>query len=152
MSTPTTGAAGSPPPRPADPYAPTGEPQGEPTIGELIGEISQDMSRLVRDEIELAKAELKQESAKAGKAAGMLGGAGYAAHLAVLLLSLTLLFALDHAMDIVWATLIVAVLWAVAAAVLYTQGRKRIRTVNLKPEQTVETLKEDARWARNPTS
>ncbi|WP_329199912.1 MULTISPECIES: phage holin family protein [unclassified Streptomyces] len=128
------------------------EPQAEPSIGDLVGEIGTDLSHLVRDELELAKAEIKQESAKAGKAAGMLGGAGYAGHLALLLGSLTIVFALAHAMDIAWAALIVTAVWAVACAVLYVNGRAQLRTVNLKPEQTVQTVKEDVRWARHPIS
>ncbi|MFF1558485.1 phage holin family protein [Streptomyces sp. NPDC058279] len=128
------------------------EPPTEPSIGDLIAEIGTDLSQLVRDEIELAKAEIKQESTKAGKAVGMLGGAGYAGHLVLLLGSLTVVFALAHAMDIAWAALIVTALWAVAGAILYVNGRKQLRTVNLKPEQTVETVKEDVRWARHPIS
>lgn len=125
---------------------------GEPSIGDLVGEISTDLSQLVRDEIQLAKAELKQESAKAGKAAGMLGGAGYAGHLVLLLGSLTAIFALAHVMDEAWAALIVTAVWAVVGAVLYVNGRKRLRTVHLKPEQTVDSLKEDAQWARHRRS
>jgi uncharacterized membrane protein YqjE len=134
------------------PTAPPAAASGDPSIGDLLSAISADVSQLVRDEIELAKAELKQESTKAGKAVGMLGGAGYAGHLALLLGSLTVVFALANVMDIAWAALIVTSVWAVAAAVLYTTGRKRLRTVKLKPEQTMETLKEDARWARHPTT
>lgn len=134
------------------PTAPRSAKSGDPSIGDLLGEISTDLSQLVRDEIELAKAEIKQESTKAGKAVGMLGGAGYAGHLVLLLGSLTVIFALANVMDVAWAALIVTAVWAVVAAVLYTTGRKRLRTVNLKPEQTVETLKEDAEWARHPTS
>ncbi|MFF3314901.1 phage holin family protein [Streptomyces sp. NPDC003035] len=126
--------------------------EDEQSIGDLIGAIGSDLSQLVRDEIELAKAEIKQESTKAGKAVGMLGGAGYAGHLVLLLGSLTAIFALAHVMDLAWAALIVTAVWAVVGAVLYTTGRKRLRAVNLKPEQTMETVKEDARWARHPTS
>ncbi|MFF9868060.1 phage holin family protein [Streptomyces sp. NPDC013953] len=122
------------------------------SIGDLISDISADLSQLVRDEIELAKAEIKEESTKAGKAVGMLGGAGYAGHLVLLLGSFTVIFALSNVMDIAWASLIVTAVWAVVGAVLYSTGRKRLRTVNLKPEQTMETLKEDARWARHPRS
>ena len=64
------------------------------SVGELIGNISNDLSTLFRQEVELAKAELKQEASKAGKAAGMLGAAGYAGHLMVVLLSFALVFAL----------------------------------------------------------
>ncbi|SHM78330.1 phage holin family protein [Actinacidiphila paucisporea] len=130
----------------------TGTAAGEPSLGELISDISSDLSQLVRNEIELAKAELKQESVKAGKAGGMLAGAGYAGHLAVLLASLTVVFALGNVMDLAWAALIVTAVWAIAAGILYVNGRKRLRAVKLKPDQTVETLKEDARWVRNPTN
>ncbi|WP_435975585.1 phage holin family protein [Streptomyces sp. Qhu_M48] len=116
----------------------------------MIGEIGTDLSQLVRDEIELAKAEIKQESKKAGKAAGMLAGAGYAGHLVLLLGSLTVIAALANIMDPAWAALAVTVAWAVAGAVLYVNGRKRLDTVSLAPEQTLESLKEDARWARHP--
>ncbi|MEU9029434.1 phage holin family protein [Streptomyces sp. NPDC048383] len=137
--------------RPAAPAPPPPAPT-EASLGDLIGEIGQDLSQLVRDEIELAKAEIKQESTKAGKAVGLLGGAGYAGHVVLLFASLTVVFALANVMDPAWAALIVTVLWAVVGGVLYVIGRKHLRTVNLKPEQTVETLKEDARWARHPTS
>ncbi|MFF7333506.1 phage holin family protein [Streptomyces sp. NPDC090306] len=124
---------------------------GDPSLGDLISDISDDLSQLVRNEIALAKAELKQESVKAGKAGGMLAGAGYAGHIVVLFVSLTALFALDAGMDLAWAALIVTAVWAIAAAVLYVNGRKRLRAVSMKPDQTVETLKEDAAWARKPT-
>jgi len=123
----------------------------ETSIGELIGDISNDLSQLFRQEIELAKAEIKQEATKAGKAAGMLGGAGFAGYLAVVLLSFALVFGLANVMDAGWAALIVAVIWAVIGAVLYATGRKRLKTVDPVPRRTVDTLKEDAQWLKNPT-
>jgi len=123
----------------------------ETSIGELIGDISNDLSQLFRQEIELAKAEIKQEATKAGKAAGMLGGAGFAGYLAVVLLSFALVFGLANVMDAGWAALIVAVIWAVIGAVLYAAGRKRLKTVDPVPRRTVDTLKEDAQWLKNPT-
>ncbi|WP_239082767.1 phage holin family protein, partial [Actinoplanes teichomyceticus] len=122
------------------------------SIGELIGNISDDLSQLFRQEVELAKAEIKQEAAKAGKAAGMLGGAGFAGYLAVVLLSFAVVFGLDAIMPLGWAALIVAVVWAVIGAVLYASGRKKLKTVDPMPRRTVDTLKEDARWLKNPTS
>jgi uncharacterized membrane protein YqjE len=129
------------------------ERAGEDTsIGDLIGNISDDLSRLFRQEVELAKAELKTEAAKAGKAGGMLGAAGFAGYLAVVLLSFALVFALSNVMDAGWAALIVAVLWLIVGAVLYSTGRKQLKTVDPAPRRTVETLKEDAQWLKNPTS
>ncbi|TWG09222.1 phage holin family protein [Actinoplanes teichomyceticus] len=135
------------------PYSPDRSGQVEQTsIGELIGNISDDLSQLFRQEVELAKAEIKQEAAKAGKAAGMLGGAGFAGYLAVVLLSFAVVFGLDAIMPLGWAALIVAVVWAVIGAVLYASGRKKLKTVDPMPRRTVDTLKEDARWLKNPTS
>jgi hypothetical protein len=123
----------------------------ETSIGQLIGDISDDLSKLFRQEVELAKAEVKQEAAKAGKAAGMLGGAGFAGYLAVLLSSFALAFALGNVMDLGWAFLIVAVVWGAVGAVLFVAGRKKLRTVDPVPRNTVESLKEDAQWLKNPT-
>jgi hypothetical protein len=134
------------------PYPPDHSDQVEQTsIGELIGNISDDLSQLFRQEVELAKAEIRQEAAKAGKAAGMLGGAGFAGYLAVLLLSLAAVFGLDAVMPAGWAALIVAVVWAAIAAVLYVTGRNRLKTVDPMPRRTVDTIKEDAQWLKNPT-
>jgi Putative Actinobacterial Holin-X, holin superfamily III len=127
------------------------QPAESGSIGELIGDISDDLSRLFRQEVELAKAEVREEAAKAGAAAGMLGGAGFAAYLAVVLLSFAVVFGLSNVMDPGWAALIVAVVWAVAGAVLYSAGRRKLRTVSPVPQRTVQTLKEDAQWLKNPT-
>ncbi|GGP71005.1 phage holin family protein [Saccharothrix coeruleofusca] len=120
------------------------------SIGELVGELTQDLSRLMRQELELAKAELREEASKAGKATGMLAGAGFAGYMTAVLLSLALVFALGNLMDLGWAALIVAALWGIAGAVMFSSGRAKLRRVS-KPERTIETLKEDAEWARHPT-
>jgi putative superfamily III holin-X len=126
-------------------------PGPDGSIGQLIGEISDDLSRLFRQEVALAKAEVREEATKAGKAGALLGAAGFAGYLTVVLLSLAVVFALGNVMDLGWAALIVAVVWAVAGVVLYQAGRARLRTVSPVPNRTVETLKEDARWMKNPT-
>jgi nitrate/nitrite transporter NarK len=123
----------------------------ETSIGQLISDISDDLSRLFRQEVELAKAEVRQEATKAGKAAGMLGGAGFAGYMVALLVTFAVVFGLGNVMDLGWAALIVAVVWAVVGGVLYASGRRRLRTVSPVPRQTVETLKEDAQWLKNPT-
>jgi hypothetical protein len=114
----------------------------ESSVGELISEVTSDLSKLVRQELELAKAEVKQEATKSGKAVGMLGGAGFAGYMVALFLSIALWWGLANVMDEGWAALIVAVLWAVIAAVLASIGRKRLREVNPKPERTIQTIKE----------
>ncbi|CAL9582077.1 phage holin family protein [Streptomyces sp. enrichment culture] len=130
------------------------EPQAQrhdPSMGELLSRVTSDLQVLFRQEVELAKAEIKEEGTKAGKAAGMYGAAGFAGYMVLLFLSLAAVYGLGNVMDGGWAALIVAVLWGIAAAVLYQKGRARMRTVSPKPERTVETLKEDAEWARHPT-
>ena len=112
------------------------------SVGELIGEVSRDLSTLMRQELELAKAEIKTEVSKTGKAAGMLGGAGFAGYMVLLFLSFALWWGLENVMDAGWAALIVAAVWGVIGAVLYSSGRKTMRTVNPKPEQTVDTVQE----------
>ena len=113
---------------------------GQHSVGELIGEVSRDFSTLMRQELELAKVEIKTEVAKTGKAAGLLGGAGFAGYMVALFLSCALWWGLANAMDPGWAALIVAVLWAVIGAVLFVTGRSTMRTVHPKPERTVDTV------------
>jgi uncharacterized membrane protein YqjE len=120
------------------------------SLGEIVGRLASDFSRLMRAEIALAKAEAKEEVKEAGKGAGMLAGAGYAGHLLVLFLSLALMFLLDVWMPIGWAALIVAVLWGIVAAVLASRGRAALKRSTPPMTETVETLKEDAQWAKNP--
>jgi hypothetical protein len=110
------------------------------SVGELIGNVTRDLSTLMRQELALAQAELKQEASKTAKGAAMLGGAGFAAFFVVLFLSLALWAGLSNLMDPGWAGLIVAVLWAVIAGALFAVGRQRMRQVHPKPERTVDTL------------
>jgi hypothetical protein len=112
------------------------------SVGQLIGEVTSDLSKLLRQELELAKAEVKQEATKSGKAAGLLGGAGFAAYMVALFLSISLWWALANVLDEGWAALGVAGLWAVIGAVLASAGRKQLRAVNPKPERTIQTLQE----------
>ncbi|WP_249402073.1 MULTISPECIES: phage holin family protein [unclassified Streptomyces] len=127
------------------------DPAPDASIGDLVGEITTDLTHLVRTEVDLAKAELKEQGGQAGQAAGLYGGSGYATGLALALASLAAVFGLDHVMDRAWAALIVAAVWAVVGAVLYVTGRKRMHAVRLTPERSIDSLKEDATWARHPT-
>lgn len=122
------------------------------SVGQLIGEVASDLSTLMRQEFELARAELTAEAKKAGKGAGMLGGAGYAGHMLALFLSLAISWALQDLLNFSWGWgfFLVALLWGIVGAVLYTKGRAQLKTVNA-PEQTVESLKEDVQWAKNRT-
>ncbi|HEX6869851.1 MAG TPA: phage holin family protein [Micromonosporaceae bacterium] len=121
------------------------------SVGDLINEVAGDLSRLFRQEVELAKTEIKEEAGKAGKAGGMLSAAAVAGLLVAVLLSFALVYALAEVMPAGWAALIVAVIWAIAGFVLYREGRRRLTQVSPVPRQTMDTLKEDMQWLRNPT-
>lgn len=120
------------------------------SVGEIVGRLASDFSRLMRAEIALAKAEAKEEVKEAGKGVGMLAGAGYAGHLLVLFLSLAAMFGLGHWMPLGWAALIIAVIWGIVAFVLQASGRKNLQRATPPMTETVETLKEDAQWAKRP--
>ena len=120
----------------------TGRDVSGVSVAELVGEVTQDLSTLMRQELELAKAEVKQEAVKTGKAAGMLGGAGFAGHLTLLFASIALWWGLANVMDQGWAALIVTGIWALTGAVLFLVGRRRLQQVQLTPERTAETVKE----------
>lgn len=114
---------------------------GSTSLGDLLGEVTRDISTLMRQEVALAKAELKASATKSAKGAGLLGGAGYGALMAVFFLSLALWWALSTLMGGGWAGVVVAVIWAVIALILFVVGRRQLKTVEGVP-QTVETLKE----------
>jgi len=122
----------------------------EESTGELLKRLSQETSTLVRQEMELARAELTQQAKQAGKGAGMVGGAGVTGHMALFALTLTAIFVLDTFMKGWLAALIVTLVWGAVAAVLAQLGRNRIKEATPPAPQTVETLKEDVRWAKNP--
>jgi hypothetical protein len=126
--------AGSSAVRPADPT--------DASLGDLVGRLTENYSRLMRQEVALARTEIRQEAVTAGKGAGMLAGAGVFGLLMLIMLSLALGRWLSEYMDIGWAYLIVAVLWAVVAGVLASMGRKKLQETNPTPERTVATVKE----------
>jgi hypothetical protein len=128
-----------------------GQPASDASIGQLMSEVAGDVSRLFRQEVQLAKAEMKEEALKAGKAGGMLAGAGFAGYMVAVLLSLALVFALGAVMPLGWAAVIVPVIWAIIGGVLYATGRQRLKRVDPVPRQTIETLKEDKQWLRDQT-
>jgi Putative Actinobacterial Holin-X, holin superfamily III len=123
-----------------------GQLSTDESLGELVSHLTTDLSKLTRQELALAKAEMQAEAKKAGKGAGLLGGAAFAGWMLALFVSLTAMWALADVMHIAWAALIVAAVWAVVGAILLAVGRKAMREVNPKPDQTVDSLKEDAKW------
>ena len=120
----------------------------EQSISELLKQLSQETATLVKQEMALARAELTEQGKRAGTGAGMLGGAGVAGLLTLGSLTAMLIALLDTAMATWLAALIVTVLWGAVAGVLALQGRNKIKEATPPAPQTVETVKEDVRWAK----
>jgi Putative Actinobacterial Holin-X, holin superfamily III len=113
------------------------------SVGELLGDITTDLSTLMRQEVALAKAELKETADHAKVAGGMFAGAGVAGHLALIFLSLALWWALGDVFDSLgWSALVVGLLWAIAAAVMAAMGRTRMRKATPVAPRTVDTAKD----------
>jgi uncharacterized membrane protein YqjE len=123
----------------------------ERPIGELVKDLSQQTSTLVRKEIELARVELQEKGKVAGRGAGLFGGAAAAALLALGALTAALIVVLDKAMALWVAALIVMALWAIVAFALAKAGRTSLQRATPPAPQTVETVKEDIQWTKNPT-
>ena len=121
------------------------EPGVRPTeddrsIGELISAVSEDFSTLMRQELELAKAEVRESATRAGAGVGLLSGAGVAAHMVLLFLSIAAWWGIAQWIGQAWSGVVIAVIWAIIALILYSSGRSRLRRVEGVP-RTVETTK-----------
>jgi hypothetical protein len=129
-------------PRHIDDDMPTPSEQQAATtsLGDLLAEVSRDVSTLMRQEVELARAEIRQSAMRAGKGAGMYGGAAIAGWLTVLFLSIALWWGLGYLVGNAWSAVIVAALWAIVAVVLALVGKKEFDEVRGMPD-TVESVK-----------
>jgi uncharacterized membrane protein YqjE len=117
--------------------------------GELLRDLSDHTTTLVKQEVELAKAELQEKGKQAGLGAGMFGGAGLFGLGAFAALTACLIAALDQVMEIWLAALVVAVAYAVIAAVLAVTGKQKVKqAVPPVPEQAKDSVKEDMEWAK----
>jgi hypothetical protein len=117
-----------------------GGPRGDRSLGDLISEVTEDLSTLMRQELELAKAELQQSATRAGKGAGMLGGAAVAGYFVLLFASIAIWWAIGAGTGLGWSALIVAVIWGIIAAVLAATGRASLRSVR-GLSKTADTVK-----------
>jgi uncharacterized membrane protein YqjE len=118
-------------------------------VGELLKELSTQTTTLVRQELELAKAEMAEKGKQAGLGAGMFGGAGVFTLLALGALTACIIAALATGMAVWLAALIVAVVYAGVAAVMGLLGRQKTReALPPAPEQAIDSTKEDVQWAK----
>lgn len=123
-------------------------PPEERSLSEVLGAVVEDVTDLVRTELDLARAELKQEAGRAGKGAGLLGGAAVAGHLVLALASVVVIALLDLALPLWAAALIVTALWTVVAAVLALLGRRELQRSNPqlpRTHESLQSLKENTR-------
>ena len=128
---------------------PAGSDLRDEGIGDLLKQLSQETTTLVRQELELAKAEMTVKAKEGGKGAGLLGGAGVAGLLTLATLTAALVGLLDRAMAFWVAALIVGLIWGAVAAVLALQGRNKLQEATPPvPEQTQQSVKEDVQWAK----
>ena len=116
-------------------------PDSRASVGELFSEVAEDLSTLLRQEVELAKAELRQSATRAGKGAGLLAGAGVSGHMVLLFASVAAWWGIGDATGHGWSALIVAAIWLVIAAILGLMGRREISAVPGIP-QTTQTVKQ----------
>lgn len=114
--------------------------RSDASVGDLLGEVTRDLSTLMRQEVELAKAEARESAKQAAKGGSMYAGAGVAGHMVLLFLSVALWWGLGNATGWGWSALIVAAVWLVVALVLYTRGRAESRRVRGMP-QTADSVK-----------
>ena len=122
------------------------------STGDLVKQLSEQATTLVRQEVDLAKAELTEKGKQAGIGAGMFGAAGLLGVIGLAVVTAAVILLLDNAVEDWVAALIVGVIYLAAAGIAALMGRDRVREATpLTPEQTVETLKEDAQWAKHPT-
>jgi uncharacterized membrane protein YqjE len=119
------------------------------SASELVKQLSEQTSRLVRQEVDLAKVELSEKGKRAGIGAGMFGGAGVFGLYALGSLTAAAIAALATAVDTWLAALIVAVVWAAIAGVMALIGKKKVQQATPPlPEETVESVKEDVQWTK----
>jgi uncharacterized membrane protein YqjE len=129
--------------------SPEGDLHGRST-GELLQRLARETSVLVRQELDLAKAEMTEKGKRAGRGAAMFGAAGAVGLLALGALTACLIALLATALDHVWlAALVVTVVYGAVAGVLALMGRREVQeSTPPVPEQTIDTVKEDVQWAR----
>ncbi|MCW2777179.1 MAG: hypothetical protein JWN17_904 [Frankiales bacterium] len=121
------------------------------SLGELVAHATQDLSLLVRQELQLAKLELKTEVVSAGKGAGMLGAAGFSGVFGLVFLSIAAAYGISWlGIGLGWGFLVVGLLYVLAAAVLALGGKKNLQKVG-PPEKTLETVRDDIAFAKHPT-
>ena len=121
--------------------AATPTPDSQPSVGEAFSDVAADLSTLMRQEVQLAKAELRQSATRAGKGTGMLAGAGVASYMVLLFVSVAAWWGIGDSTGHGWSALIVGAIWLIIAIILGLAGRREITAVSGAP-RTVQTVKQ----------
>ncbi|HEX7100957.1 MAG TPA: phage holin family protein [Acidimicrobiia bacterium] len=121
-------------------------PDSDQSLGDLAGQLTSEVGALFSDHLQLARVEMTEDLRKAGKGAGMMGGAAVSGWIAALLLSMALAWGLAELVKTWLAFLIVGVLWAIAAAVMAIRGRRQLDQTDLRPEATIDEIARDKEW------
>lgn len=122
--------------------------QPDKSLGQLVSEMTEDLSRLTRQEIQLAKVELREEGRRAARVGAMGAGAAVTGLVGAIELAMAASWLLDKWMPRSLAFLIIAAILLIIAAVMGARARDEAKRINPVPQQTVETIKEDAQWVR----
>jgi uncharacterized membrane protein len=128
--------------------------QQERSLGELFGQLTQDMTLLVRQEIQLARTEMSEKISRVTANLVSVGAGGFVAYLGGLALVGALILAIRDLANIslAWSALIVGAVLAIIGYVMLQRGLKELKRVDIAPRRTVETLKDDVQWAKEQTS
>jgi hypothetical protein len=125
----------------------------ERSLGELFGDLTRDMSTLIRQETQLATTEMTQKAARVGKSSGVLIGGALIAYAGFFALLWAIVYGLNAFGLPIWASfLLVAVVALAIGAIMAWRGYDTLKNTDLVPRQTVETIKEDAQWAKEQTA
>jgi len=125
------------------------EARDDRSLGQLFGDLSRQLTTLVRQEIDLARAETTAKVTSAGRDAAMIGAGGAVAYAgALVLLGAVVLILIRLGLDAWLAAVIVGLIAVVVGAVLIDQGRKRLQQVDVAPTQAIDTAREEAEWAK----
>ena len=127
--------------------------QQERSLGELFGDLTRDMSTLIRQETQLVTTEMTQKAARVGKSSGVLVGGALIAYAGFFALLWAIVYGLTSLGLPIWASfLIVAIIALAVGGVMAWRGYDTLKKTDFVPRQTVETIKEDAQWAKEQTT
>ncbi len=125
---------------------------GGASLGDTVTGLIQDLQDISRGEVQLAKTEIKEDTSKLGKALGMIGAAAMVGLVGFIFIMLSLTYLLNKSMEMWLAAGIVGLALLVIGAILVIVGKNQMQQANLKPDKTIESLKEDKEWASHQIS